>query len=214
MGHSDRRVVPPALQKILKLDAEITDRFCNLANKFVPLRSLRTHYKLLEVSCHGLLWIAGWLALIWIVWTPSLFAMQVNFFIGIILDIIFVASLKAFTRRRRPAANQPDMFMTLGPDKFSFPSGHVSRACFISFFFIKLFPLHFIFLMPMLAWCTSVALSGVLLRRHHILDVLAGVILGVLEGYLISFIWLSNDAATYIVSWISDEKIEGGEYHV
>lgn len=214
MGTYESRQVPPALKKILKLDAEITDKFCNLANRFVPFRSLKTHYKLLEVSCHGLLWIAGWLALIWIMWAPSLFEMQVNFFIGIILDIIFVAVIKAFTRRRRPAANQQDMFMTLGPDKFSFPSGHVSRACFIAFFFIKLFPLHFIFLMPMLAWCTSVALSRILLRRHHILDVLAGAVLGVLEGYLISFVWLSEATSTYLVSWISDEKIEGGEYHV
>lgn len=35
---------------------------------------------------------------------------------GLVLDIVFVAVLKALTRRRRPSVND-DMF-TLGPDKF------------------------------------------------------------------------------------------------
>jgi hypothetical protein len=106
------------------------------------------------------------------------------------------------------------MFSVVGPDKFSFPSGHTSRACFISLFFIFLYPLFFIFYMPLIAWSISVCLSRVLLRRHHLLDILGGVLLGGFEAVLLSWLWVSEDFAVWVVSWLSDEKLEGGSYHV
>jgi membrane-associated phospholipid phosphatase len=135
-------------------------------------------------------------------------------FLGLLLDILFVSVLKAFTRRRRPAGNQPDMFYVVGPDKFSFPSGHASRACFIAFFFIFLYPLFFIFHMPLMAWSASVCLSRILLHRHHLLDVIGGILLGGVEAVLLSWLWVSEDFAVWVVSWLSDEKLEGGSYHV
>lgn len=135
------------------------------------------------------------------------------YFTGLILDIVFVAVIKAFTRRRRPVGNKNDN-LTLGPDKYSFPSGHVSRAFFISYFFINLYPLHVMFVPPLMAWCLSVSFSRILLRRHHVLDVVAGIMLGILEGILLSYIWLSRSSAAYLIEWITDEKFEGGEFHV
>uniref|UniRef100_A0A1B6D5H9 Phosphatidic acid phosphatase type 2/haloperoxidase domain-containing protein n=1 Tax=Clastoptera arizonana TaxID=38151 RepID=A0A1B6D5H9_9HEMI len=214
MSSATKRQVPLALQKILKVDVYVTDLICNVAEKCVPLRSLRVHYKLLEVSCHGLLWLAGWLFLIWVLWRPSLFQMQVNFYLGLLIDIVAVAIIKALTRRRRPAANRDDMFMTIGPDKYSFPSGHVSRACYIAFFFIYLYPVHIIFIMPLLAWSASVTMSRILMRRHHLLDVLGGIVLGVFEVFVIFLFWIDQDTSLYLVSSISDEKISGGDYHV
>lgn len=124
-----------------------------------------------------------------------------------------MALLKAFIRRRRPVGNKNDS-LTFGPDKYSMPSGHVSRAFFISYFFINLYPLPFVFIPPLIAWCLSVSFSRILLRRHHVLDVVAGVLLGILEGVLMSCIWLSSSSAVYLVEWITDEKFEGGEFHV
>jgi membrane-associated phospholipid phosphatase len=106
------------------------------------------------------------------------------------------------------------MFATLGPDKYSFPSGHSSRACFIAIFFILLYPLHFIVYMPLMAWSTSVCLSRLLLRRHHLLDVTGGVLLGVFEAVLLNWLWVSENFAHWIVSCLSDEKLDGGSYHV
>lgn len=209
-----QREVPAALQKIMAADVFLTDKFCNWANCFLPLRSLRLHYKVLEVSCHGILWLSGWIAFIWLVDSRSLYQMQVNFFIGLLLDIVFVSIVKAFTRRRRPSGNQPDMFSVVGPDKFSFPSGHASRACFIALFFVYLYPLFFIFYMPLTAWATSVCISRVLLRRHHLLDVAGGILLGVFETVLLSWLWVSENFAVWVVSWLSDEKLQGASYHV
>ncbi|XP_075229255.1 polyisoprenoid diphosphate/phosphate phosphohydrolase PLPP6 [Lycorma delicatula] len=209
-----KRTVHPMAQKILKTDAYLTDLLCKLCDKFSSVRSLRTHYKVLEVSGNGIVWLGGWLAIIWILWNPRLFEMQVNFYVGLIVDIIAIAILKSVVRRRRPPGNKPDAMVTIGPDQYSFPSGHVSRVVFIAFFFYYLYPIGFLFYPPLLAWTVSVSLSRILLRRHYILDVIAGVLLGIIECYIIAFMWLGHDTAKWIVTWLSDEKIEGGEYHV
>nr|CAD7586884.1 unnamed protein product [Timema genevievae] len=209
-----KRVIPGPLQKLLSADVYLTDKFCYFANNFLPLRSLRVHYKLLEVSCHGIPWLCVWIGLIWWLDRPDLYSMQVNFLIGLLLDIVFVAVIKSLVRRRRPAANRPDMFATIGPDKFSFPSGHASRSVFVAYFFIHLWPLSILTIPPLLAWVTSVCLSRILLRRHHLLDILCGVLLGLFEGVLIGWLWLSQESSTWVVSWLSDEKLEGGSYHV
>nr|CAD7403552.1 unnamed protein product [Timema cristinae] len=197
-----KRVIPGPLQKLLSADAYLTDKFCYFANNFLPLRSLRIHYKLLEVSCHGIPWLCVWIGLIWWLDRPDLYPMQANFLIGLLLDILFVAVIKSFVRRRRPAANRSDMFATLGPDKFSFPSGHASRSVFVAYFFIHLWPLSIFTILPLLAWVTSVCLSRVLLRRHHLLDILCGVILGLFEGVLIGWIRGSEPA----FAWRESEK--------
>lgn len=121
---------------------------------------------------------------------------------------------KAYVRRRRPIANKDDKLGQIGPDKFSFPSGHASRAVFVAYFFINLYPISMFFYPPLLAWATSVCLSRILLNRHYILDVIAGIGLGLFEGFLLGFLWLSNDTAVWLMSMISDDNWSGGEYHV
>lgn len=50
MSTSTKRNVHPALQKLLKADAYTTNLLCNEVEKLAPFRSLRVHYKLLEVN--------------------------------------------------------------------------------------------------------------------------------------------------------------------
>lgn len=52
------------------------------------------------------------------------------------------------------------------------------------------------------------------MNRHYLLDVAGGCLLGVLEGLLLGLLWLEEGTAKSIMSMISDEKIDGGEYHV
>lgn len=207
-----KREVPSTLRKVLAVDEYLTSVFVKTAEKFLTLRQLKIHYKLLEISCHGIPWIACWLAFIWIINSRNLYQMQVNFLIGLIIDIILVALLKAITRRRRPSVHN-DPFV-IGPDKYSFPSGHASRATFVVYFFLNLWPVSIIFVPPLLAWSVSVCLSRILMRRHHLLDIAAGIILGIFEGMLIGFLYLTQNTCFYFISWLSDEKLDGGEYHV
>uniref|UniRef100_A0A8D9B9Q0 Inactive phospholipid phosphatase 7 n=1 Tax=Cacopsylla melanoneura TaxID=428564 RepID=A0A8D9B9Q0_9HEMI len=206
-----KRHVPGIIRGILKFDVYTTEKFCKLVDRFFPGRYYRKYYKMLEYTCHGIPWISCWLIFIWLVWSPSLFQMQINFLIGLLLDILLVALLKAYTRRARPPSNKPDMIGSVGPDKFSFPSGHVSRAVYIAFFFLYLHPfVNFFLRAPLLSWVTSLAASRILLRRHYILDVLGGFVLGLLEACFISYVWLGKDTCQWLVTFLSDEKM--GDY--
>lgn len=62
---------------------------------------------------------------------------------------------------------------------------------------------------PMFAWATSVALSRLLLYRHHILDVTAGMFLGFFEAVLLGVLWLEKDTAFMLMNWLSEERLPG-----
>ncbi|KYN14661.1 putative lipid phosphate phosphatase PPAPDC3 [Trachymyrmex cornetzi] len=163
----------------------------------------------LSISCHGIPWLAVSLISIWVFNVKSLYQMQTNLLIGLLLDIIVVAVLKAVTRRRRPTTNG-DPF-SLGPDKYSFPSGHSSRSAFVVYFFFNLWPISLIYSPPLLAWSFSVCMSRLLMRRHYMLDVFGGVLLGIFEGLLIGYFYLEQETCVYLISWITDDKIPGSE---
>lgn len=46
----EKRQIPPIVQKLLDLDVEWTKRFVSFSLHFVPVRSLKTHCKFLEVK--------------------------------------------------------------------------------------------------------------------------------------------------------------------
>ncbi|KAB0796251.1 hypothetical protein PPYR_10312 [Photinus pyralis] len=211
---ADKRKLPSHLQTLLEYDKIYTQKFVLWANQYLPLRTLRIHYKGLEISCHGVVWFACVLAFMWIYTDNSLVQMQINLLLGLIIDVIFIALTKAYTRRRRPVANTDDALGQIGPDKFSFPSGHASRAVFVVYFFINLYPLTAFVYPPLLAWATSVCISRILLCRHHLLDVGAGVLFGILEGWLLGLLWVSQETSQWMWSSLSDEKLDGGSYHV
>ncbi|KAJ6655440.1 hypothetical protein lerEdw1_005140 [Lerista edwardsae] len=48
--------------------------------------------------------------------------------LALVLDVVLVAAVKGLVKRRRPAHNKMDMFATVSVDKYSFPSGHATRA--------------------------------------------------------------------------------------
>ncbi|XP_022118919.2 phospholipid phosphatase 6 isoform X2 [Pieris rapae] len=200
------------LKKILRCDVQITKKFVENAQKVTALRSLGNHSKLLEISCHGIIWLAGWLTFIWLFNNSELYQLQVNMLIALLLDIVVIAIIKAFVRRRRPIPM--NKLIPGNPDKYSFPSGHASRSVLIAFILICVDPVSFIFYPPLMAWVTSVAVSRVLIERHYFLDIFAGIGLGILEGLFISLIWLSQSTSTSILNSLSDEKRDGGEFHV
>lgn len=133
-------------------------------------------------------------------------------FSALILDIIAIAVIKAFVRRRRPVPM--NKLQAIGPDKYSFPSGHASRAVLIAFILMYLDPVSIIFYPPLLAWITSVSISRVIVERHYILDVLAGIGIGILEGLFMAILWLSQSTSASLLSSLSNEKLDGGEFHV
>lgn len=195
----DKRQIPTYLKHVLAKDVYITDQFVKVMEKRLPLKQYLLYYYILEISCHGICWLGASFILIWILNNKNLYQMQANLIIGLLLDIIFVAVIKAITRRKRPSDND-DPF-SIGPDKYSFPSGHASRAMFISYFF-ELWTISFIYALPLLAWSLSVCLSRIMMRRHHVLDVMVGAGLGLFEGVLMRYIYFGKETCTYLISWI------------
>ncbi|XP_017885165.1 phospholipid phosphatase 6 isoform X2 [Ceratina calcarata] len=210
MDKSEKREIPPMLRTILNLDKLLTQSFVKYVEYIMPMKRLKVHHTALEVSCHGIVWLASLLALIWILNNARLFQMQVNLIIALTLDIIIIGVLKAFTRRRRPAED----LRTFGPDKYSFPSGHVSRAMLIFYFFKYLWPISDIYVTLLLLWVATLFFSRVLMRKHYLLDVTAGLFIGYAEGLFMSLIYLDAKTCASFVSWITDEKMEGAEYDV
>ncbi|KAL9644516.1 hypothetical protein ABK040_009380 [Willaertia magna] len=141
------------------------------------------------------------------------------FFECFLLDVIHVGSLKLFWRRKRPSSdliwleqqkeikeihkikrNLSFWEVEQGPDKYSFPSGHASRASFILLIFY--FNQHILLkanttieqertnllLTTCLFWWYNICLSRVALGRHFLMDVIVGCFVGSYTFFINYFI--------------------------
>lgn len=200
---SEKRCLPPALVKLLEWDKAATKKLFDMFDRQCGYAKNRQYLHALEISCHGLIWLGATVALLYFGFSPLIW---VNFLALLLVDIVIVASLKAFTRRRRPTLNAVDMYVTIGPDKFSFPSGHASRGFAVAFFFLWLYPLHIIISVPILAWGSLVAMSRVCLARHHILDVVGGLAVAIVEYVIMNILWVDEAKAQYLANYFADTE--------
>lgn len=165
------------LQRTLdNVDKKTSYAVFSRSQKLVP--RLKSLLVALEWSCNGIFWLASTILLILL--NQQQTSMLARLLIGLIVDIFYVAIIKALARRRRPTyAYQRDQMIVSSVDKHSFPSGHCSRstyvALFVSHYFAASSPF-FTFIVSI--WAISVCISRVLLGRHHILDCVAGASLG------------------------------------
>ncbi|KAF6022584.1 PPAPDC2 [Bugula neritina] len=67
--------------------------------------------------------------------------------------------------------------------KFSFPSGHTTRAIMCGCLLLYSLELSFSSQILVLTWSISTAVSRVMLGRHYVTDVIAGSIFGFLQFY-------------------------------
>lgn len=165
------------IQKTLDtVDKKTSYAVFSKSQKLLP--RMKTFLVALEWSGNGLIWLASTILLI--VCNLQQTSMLPKLLIGLIVDIFYVAIIKALARRRRPTyAYQRDQMIVSSIDKHSFPSGHCSRSTYVALFtrhyFAHSAPL-FTFMVSL--WTLSVCTSRVLLGRHHIFDCLAGSALG------------------------------------
>lgn len=144
--------------------------------KFMP--RLKPFLVALEWSCNGIIWLT--MSVIIIVSNSEQTSMVPKLLIGLIVDVMYVATIKALARRRRPTyAYQRDQMIVSSVDKHSFPSGHCSRSAYVALFARHYFAHSSPFFTFMVnLWTASVCSSRVLLGRHHIFDCVAGIALG------------------------------------
>lgn len=174
---------------LLAVDLTLSRKLAIFSDK----SSFRPLMILLELSCHGIPWLCGVVYLFMSTKDNAVEEIFFNLFIALVLDLVVVCVLKMIVRRKRPNYNKDDMFVTISVDKYSFPSGHATRAYMVTWFLL----FHLKFAVPirflLRLWSNMVGLSRVMLGRHHISDVLVGFIVGYCEYYLIERAWYNRD---------------------
>lgn len=192
--------VPDFLVPLVVLDKQLTARLSICAGKESSFISLRPYMKFFEFSCHGIPWLAGCVAFLMTFRSEWSQDILVNVFTALIIDIILVGILKAVVRRARPSANNPDMFATFSVDAYAFPSGHASRAIMLFMIFAYKSDISMIVCAALALWSAVVCVSRVLLGRHHVGDIIGGVLLGIFEYKLMTLIWMTPETAYSILS--------------
>ncbi|KAL6107480.1 plpp6 [Pungitius sinensis] len=180
-----------ALSSLLAIDLWMSKRLGVCACEDSAWGSVRPLMKLIEVSGHGIPWLAGAAYCLYKSDSPAGQEVMLNLLMGLLLDLILVGIVKASVRRRRPAHNRMDMFATFSVDRYSFPSGHATRAAMCGRFLLA----HLVLAAPLrvlvLLWAGLVGLSRVMLGRHNVTDVVFGFGMGYCQYNLVEMLWLS-----------------------
>ncbi|CAL1401405.1 unnamed protein product [Linum trigynum] len=197
----------PLLRRLIAVDAAISQFLHTLFHPFFPTALLL----LLEISADFRFSFPICLALLFSPLSPPLLPFLSSLLFGLLLDLAVVGLTKAIFRRQRPHYNHSSMSAVVAVDKFSFPSGHSTRVFFVASLVslsaaaIEAALLELkaggglperwivggdegrvveIVVIGVFAWAAITASSRVFLGRHFFLDVLAGVCLGILEGFV------------------------------
>lgn len=180
-----------ALSSLLAIDLWLSKRLGVCACEDSSWGSARPLMKLIEISGHGIPWLAGTAYCLYKSDSAAGQEVMLNLFMGLLLDVFLVAIVKAVVRRRRPAHNRMDMFATFSVDSYSFPSGHATRAAMCGRFLLA----HLVLAAPLrvlvLLWAGVVGLSRVMLGRHNVTDVMFGFWMGYCQYNLVEMLWLS-----------------------
>uniref|UniRef100_T1JHM8 Phosphatidic acid phosphatase type 2/haloperoxidase domain-containing protein n=1 Tax=Strigamia maritima TaxID=126957 RepID=T1JHM8_STRMM len=194
-----RRQLQQKFKPYDEIDKTITKQLALCASPSSVYGEWRSYMISLEISCHGLSWLSLCCIMLWFSQNQTFQQLIVNLFFALILDIVLVAVIKATVRRGRPSGNRNDMKFTFSIDNYAFPSGHASRSvCLAVIFYVQriggILGSYF-----SIAWAVAICISRILLGRHHVGDVLAGILLGLFEAWFVLFIWFSVDTTQYIL---------------
>lgn len=192
-----------ALSSLLAIDLWLSKRLGVCACEDSSWGTFRPLMKLIEISGHGIPWLAGAAYCLYKSDSAAGQEVMLNLFLGLLLDLVLVGIVKAVVRRRRPAHNRMDMFATYSVDRYSFPSGHATRAAMCGRFLLA----HLVLAAPLrvlvLLWAGMVGLSRVLLGRHNVTDVLFGFWMGYCQYNLLEMLWLSPQALQGLLGQLS-----------
>jgi len=103
-------------------------------------------------------------------------------YVGLVTDLALVGAVKVTARRRRPLWNAAGERGTVAAvDQYSFPSGHTTRVVLVATAVALTPGVRPAAVAAVAAWAAAVAASRVALGRHHVLDIVAGGVLGVVN---------------------------------
>ena len=177
MGNPSGRISPAGggviLSRLLSLDADLSKKL-RVAERPGLLRTLASF---LAHSGDSWFWLIGLVLVGWLgndFWKERAIILG----IGIIVTAALVMGIKFTVRRQRPAGEWGEIYRKTDPH--SFPSGHAARAGMLAVLGTGLGPLGFA--VVLLIWAPLVALARVAMGVHFLLDILAGMVFGMLMG--------------------------------
>ena len=176
------------LHQLMLLDEELSTKLFFHANE----NNYRKYVKAWATTCDGIFWFTIPVIMsfyyyyfrhkveiaqkIWVFWG------------GLVLTALVATLIKALIKRPRPKINPKDRLF-IGPDIHSFPSGHTSRAFYITTFSFFINPLLGIIV---LLWAIGVGYARIALGRHYPSDVIGGILNGTIIALIINLTPLSE----------------------
>jgi len=131
-----------------------------------------------------------WLTALFLIWLVDkfwkVFAGQAVEFaallaIAVLSLAIFILAVKFIVRRSRPQSDWGDIYRRTDPH--SFPSGHAARVFLIALLSFRFAPLWLGVMM--IVWAILVSLARVVLGVHYLVDIIVGMVVGLLWGVII-----------------------------
>ena len=168
-----------SLQTLIDTDIRLSNRLRLLNNN-----SLQKMAVFFAHSGDSWFWLAG-LGLVWLI--ALLFDTDTWRYRGvflaacIVVQAVFVLSIKFLIRRQRPEGEWGGIYRRSDPH--SFPSGHATRAFMLAVLAVGLGPAWFAWLL--VVWAPMVCLARIMLGVHYISDIVAGAALGVIMGIIL-----------------------------
>ncbi|XP_033124260.1 phospholipid phosphatase 6-like isoform X1 [Anneissia japonica] len=176
--------------QFILLDQRWTNKWALCASDKSRYGVFRPIMKLLEISGHGVPWISIPLLLFVVSTDDYVLQMVTNLLLAMFFDLAVVGTVKGIVRRPRPPVNVDDMFLTIAVDNFSFPSGHCTRAGMVTWIYILTLDPAWLPSLAATSWSLCIALSRVILGRHHFSDVACGLLIGYLQALVVCYFWL------------------------
>lgn len=92
-----------------------------------------------------------------------------------------------------PAQNRSDILSTFFVERYSFPSGHATRAAMCARFLLAQLVDTASMWVLVVGWAALVSLSRLLLARHYVTDVCFGLAMGYCQYSLVERLWVTWD---------------------
>lgn len=128
-------------------------------------------------------WLAG-LFPVWLIgifFSPHWHRISGILAFSLVIEAAFILAVKFLVRRRRPEGEWGEIYRSTDPH--SFPSGHAARMALIAIMSWGIAPVWFAILVTV--WTPLVCVARVMMGVHYWSDVVVGVLMGLLSGWLL-----------------------------
>ncbi|KAL7386903.1 hypothetical protein ABVT39_015357 [Epinephelus coioides] len=181
------------LRFLLAIDLWLSKRLGMCACEESPWGSIRPLVRLLEFSGHVIPWLIGTIYTLLHGESVEEQEIMLNLALALLLDLLLVRAVKTVVRRRRPAQNRSDILSAFFVERYSFPSGHATRAAMCARFLLAQLVDTASMRVLVVGWAALVSLSRLLLARHYVTDVGFGLAMGYCQYSLVERLWVTWD---------------------